>query len=217
LKAETGHERRLFSLFNSGRLPRGILTVALSEIDRNLLARCVAKKPDAWESFVDRFMGLVIHVVNHSAQSRSMRLSNEDREDVVSDVFVEICRNDFALLRNFRGDASLASYLTVVTRRVAVHRLMDLIKKRSPATLASSSEVAHEGNGKGSQAERLDDRDEVERLLGELEGIEAQIVRLYHLEGKSYEEISSAVGMPENSIGPTLSRAREKMRRVGAE
>jgi RNA polymerase sigma-70 factor (ECF subfamily) len=207
----------LFSLFNSGRSPRGILTVALSEIDRNLLARCVAKKPDAWENFVDRFMGLVIHVVNHSAQSRSMRLSNEDREDVVSDVFVEICRNDFALLRNFRGDASLASYLTVVTRRVAVHRLMDLLKKRSPATLAGSGEVAHEGNGKGSQAERLDDRDEVERLLGELEGIEAQIVRLYHLEGKSYEEISSAVGMPENSIGPTLSRAREKMRRVGAE
>jgi len=35
---------------------------------------------------------------------------------------------------------------------------------------------------------------------------------MYHLEGKSYQEISSAVGMPENSVGPTLSRARSKMR-----
>ena len=48
-----------------------------------------------------------------------------------------------------------------------------------------------------------------------LEGTEAQVVRMYHLEGKSYQEISSAVGMPENSVGPILSRAREKMRRAG--
>ena len=65
--------------------------------------------------------------------------------------------------------------------------------------------------------QRLSDRDEVARLLEELEGTEAQVVRMYHLEGKSYQEISSLVGMPENSIGPTLSRAREKMRRAGVE
>jgi RNA polymerase sigma-70 factor (ECF subfamily) len=37
---------------------------------------------------------------------------------------------------------------------------------------------------------------------------------MYHLEGKSYREISSVIGMPENSIGPMLSRARAKMRRT---
>ena len=46
---------------------------------------------------------------------------------------------------------------------------------------------------------------------------EADVVRLYHLEGKSYYEISMAMGMPENSIGPLLSRAREKLRRVTSE
>jgi RNA polymerase sigma-70 factor (ECF subfamily) len=56
------------------------------------------------------------------------------------------------------------------------------------------------------------DRDEVDRLLEGLEGSEAEIVRLYHLEGKTYQEISTALGIPENSIGPTLSRARAKMR-----
>jgi len=52
-----------------------------------------------------------------------------------------------------------------------------------------------------SVEERLGDHEEVERLLGGLRGIEAQVVRMYHLEGKSYHEISAAVGMPENSIG----------------
>src|SRR5207253_125857 len=68
-----------------------------------------------------------------------------------------------------------------------------------------------------SPVQTVSDRDEVARLLQELEGMEAEVVRMYHLEGKSYQEISSAVGMPENSIGPTLSRAREKMRRASVE
>ena len=49
---------------------RKVVAVALSEIDRNLFARCLARKPRAWDDFVDRFMGLVLHVIDHSAQSR---------------------------------------------------------------------------------------------------------------------------------------------------
>lgn len=268
--------------------------MALSEIDRNLLERCLSQKPKAWEDFVDRYMGLVLHVINHSAQCRSLRLTNEDREDLASEVFLGIIRDDFAVLRHFRGDSSLATYLTVVTRRIVV---VQLLKRKSPASLAEVAQQSnggtHNGNGSGIHAahqngghagsgqasglsgignsaihrggvvlgsgsavgsstaagnvrggveyasgihsqgsgihsetnfaqnsvaiDRVDNADEIARLLGELEGTEAEIVRLYHLEGKSYQEISSAVGMPENSIGPTLSRARQKMRRVAAE
>ena len=190
--------------------------MALSEIDRNLLARCLARKPDAWKDFVDRFTGLVIHVIHHSAQCRSLRLTSEDREDLASEVFFEILHNDFALLRHFRGESSLATYLTVVARRVVIH---ELLKRKNLTTLTESAEnaAAAQGNGSASPGEPMQNRDEVERLLAELEGSEAEIVRLYHLEGKTYHEISSTVGMPENSIGPTLSRARQKMRRVGAE
>jgi len=187
--------------------------VALSEIDRNLLGRCLARKPRAWEDFVDRYMGLVLHVIDHSAQSRAVRLAPPDREDLVGEVFLAIVKDDFAVLRRFRGEASLATYLTVITRRVAINRL---VHKRN----------VHTGDGVVHQAMRvlpdngfapgqpLSNRDEVTRLLEELEGTEAQVVRMYHLEGKSYQEISSLMGMPENSIGPTLSRAREKMRRA---
>ena len=65
--------------------------------------------------------------------------------------------------------------------------------------------------------ERISNREEVELLLQGLNEAEADVVRMYHLEGKSYREISSQVGMPENSVGPTLTRAREKMKRAGTE
>ncbi len=98
--------------------------MALSDIDRSLLQRCLARKPRAWEDFVDRFMGLVVHVVNHSAQCRSLRLGPEDREDLVAQVFLTVVNNEMAVLRNFRGDSSLATYLTVIARRVVVHELV---------------------------------------------------------------------------------------------
>jgi RNA polymerase sigma-70 factor, ECF subfamily len=196
--------------------------VALSEIDRNLLSRCLSRQPKAWEDFVDRFMGLVLHVIDHSVSSRSIRLAAHDREDLASEVFLAFVKNDFTVLRRFRGESSLATYLTVITRRVVVHRLIH--GRRMP--FQESADAMHDGvaqpaydapSNEFSPTQLVTDRDEVARLLEELHGIEAQIVRMYHLEGKSYQEISSAVGMPENSIGPTLSRAREKMRRAGVE
>ncbi len=179
--------------------------MALAEIDRNLLNRLLANKPQAWEDFVDRFMGLVVHVVNYTAQSRSMRLTNPDREDLVADVFLAILENDKGVLRHFRCESSLATYLTVVARRVVIRRLLNM----PVSTTLEGNDVAAEG----SDEERLADREEIERLLATLHGHEADVVRLYHLEGKSYGEISSSTGIPENSIGPTLSRARARLRR----
>ena len=62
---------------------------------------------------------------------------------------------------------------------------------------------------------RAIDREEVEQLLESLQDTEALVVRMFYLEDKSYQEISMVVGMPENSIGPILSRARDKLRRAG--
>jgi RNA polymerase sigma-70 factor (ECF subfamily) len=187
--------------------------VALSEIDRNLLDRCLNRKPRGWEDFVDRFMGLVVHVINHTAQCRSTNLSAADREDLAAEVFLAIVDNDMAVLRHFRGRSSLATYLTVVARRVVVRKL---VEGRSAVPLGEM--VAKAEADEHEPEQRIIDHEEVGRLLGQLQGSEAAVVRMYHLEGKSYQEISRTVGMPENSVGPMLSRARAKLRRrAGAD
>jgi RNA polymerase sigma-70 factor, ECF subfamily len=191
--------------------------VALSEIDRNLLERCLQRKPRAWEDFVDRFTGLVIHVVNHTARARSIRLSAADRDDLCAEVFLATIKNDFAVLRNFRGKSSLATYLTVVARRIVVKELL----ARMSAAKLGEGPLVHSAQGVPDPhppvEDRLGDREEVERLLQGLKGTEAAVVRMFHLEGKSYEEISLAVGMPSNSVGPVLSRARNRLRRAGVD
>ncbi|HWB00714.1 MAG TPA: sigma-70 family RNA polymerase sigma factor [Pirellulales bacterium] len=172
----------------------------------------MARKPRAWEDFVDRFLGLIIHVTNHSAQARSIRLTAEDREDLCADVFLAIIKDDFAVLRHFRAQSSLATYLTVVARRVVVRELLSR-KSASRLTAAGSPEAIDNGEPE----RRFQDREEIARLLEELEAPDAEVVRLYHLEGMTYREISDRTGMPENSVGPVLSRARQRLRQAGAE
>ncbi len=196
-------------------MPLGDLIVALSDIDRNLLDRCIARKPRAWEDFVDRFMGLVLHVIDHTARSRGILVSPEDREDLCAQVFLEIIKNEFAVLRHFRRQSSLATYLTVVSRRVVVHALVARRSSERAAMAQVAAQAPMAGATTSSEPEeRFADRDEIERLLKELDAAEADVVRMYHLEGKTYQEIGWAVGISENSVGPLLSRAREKMRRA---
>lgn len=189
--------------------------MALSDIDRSLLDRCLARKPRAWEDFVDRFTGLVIHVVNHTARCRSIMLSSADREDLTAEVFLAIIGNDFAVLRRFRGKASLATYLTVIARRVVVRKLVESRSATPLGAIAGHSNSAETASAEPRAEERITDREEVEALLEHLDGSEAAVVRMYHLDGKTYQEISGVTGMSAGSVGPMLSRARAKLRAAG--
>jgi RNA polymerase sigma-70 factor, ECF subfamily len=183
--------------------------VALTEIDRSLLTRCVTSHPGAWRDFVDRFLGLFVHVVHHTAQARSVPVTDELVDDLCAEVFVRLLENDFAILRRFRGQSSLATYLTVIARRIVVK---EIAKRRMAEAMGHVNAHVNDAPANDHHERRIEDRDEVERLLADLPPQDAEIVRRYHLDGKSYREISRELGMPENTIGPALSRARQRLR-----
>ncbi|TWU64835.1 RNA polymerase sigma factor [Crateriforma conspicua] len=182
--------------------------MSLSEVDFRLLERCLAGAPQAWDKFVDRFLGLVIHVAHHTAQSRGLTLDRETEKDLVGEVFVVLLQNDRAVLRRFRRNCSLATYLAVIARRVIVRRLVSFQKQ--PPSVAGDQLDRQAATD--TSIERVIDRDRVEQMILRLDPREADAVRMYHLEGKSYREIGQTVGMSENSIGSLLSRARQKLR-----
>lgn len=153
-------------------------------------------------------MGLVMHVINHTGQCRSIMLSASDREDLAAEVMLTIIDNDFAVLRHFRGKSSLATYLTVIARRVVVRKMLE---NQTPTSLGEAAEQSL-ADGSDDIESRISNQEEVERLLNQLDGSEANVVRMYHLEGKTYQEISRITGMPTNSVGPMLSRIRTRLR-----
>jgi RNA polymerase sigma-70 factor, ECF subfamily len=184
--------------------------VGLLARDRELIKRCLHHEPGAWNDFVDRFLGLVYHVVQHTAHMRSFVLKPEDTEDVAAQILLHIVDNDYAVLRQFRGHSSLASYLTVISRRVCVQEMA----RRATAKEVQNRNADHvvEEPADARPKPGLEAVEEVGKLLKKLPMRERTVVRMFYLEGRSYEEISTELNIPVNSIGAILSRARKKLR-----
>ncbi len=180
--------------------------MVLSDIDRRLLNRCIEGAPGAWEDFVDRFIALITHVVTSTAELRLGHVSEQTRDDVVAEVFLKLVEKDFAILRRFRGQSSLGTYLVVVVRRIAVRRLTKLARS-APAQLIAEP-VSSEGNGEIA----VENTEEVQSLLSQMPEEEATAIRMYHLEERTYRDISMHIGIPENSVGPLLFKARSRLR-----
>ncbi len=187
----------------------------LRDIDRNLIDRCLRKEPGAWNDFVDRYMGLIYHVIHHAAHARSRVLSNEDTEDIAAEVFLKVVDEDYAVLRRFKGNSSLPTYLTVIVRRIAVK---ELIRRHREEELGHTN--AHRAildDGSPEEAEAIASAEEVERMLEDLPPREAEVVRLYHLKYQNYRQIGKKLGIPENSVGPILAKARKRLRETAEE
>lgn len=109
--------------------------MALSNVDRELLEQCFSGSELAWRMFCDRYLGLVVQVVAHTTRSfgqsagQSAGQSTGAAQDVtrrdalVVETFNALLEKDFAVLRRFRGESSLGTYIAVVARRFLVKRL----------------------------------------------------------------------------------------------
>jgi RNA polymerase sigma-70 factor (ECF subfamily) len=184
--------------------------VPLVEIDRRLLSSCLKREPGAWEDFVDRFIGVFVHVIRHTAHMRSVELSQDDIEDLCAEIFLTLLKNDFAVLRHFKGHSSLATYLAIVARRIVVKSVTQRRKSEALGHIAVHQSALQAGGAEPARA--VADIEEVRALMGQLPPSEAALVKAFYLDGLSYAEISRQLSIPENSIGPMLHRARERMR-----
>ncbi len=187
--------------------------MVLSDLDRDLLARCLNGAEGAWEGFVDRYLALISHVVTSTAGTRLGGLPDDVRDDLVAEILLNLVDQDFAILRRFRGQSSLGTYLVVVSRRIAVRKLAKM--RRVPKTSAVASTAVspnHSPNGVSQDQWEIENVEEVHSLLANLPEEEATAIRMFHLEQKSYSDIGTHFGIPENSVGPLLSRARDRMR-----
>lgn len=172
--------------------------------DDRLIADCLSLAPGAWEGFLARFGGLFRHVVRRTALLTKTSEGSEDLDDAVAEIVLEILRNDARVLRSYAGRSGLAAYLAVIARRVALRRLFRIQSRDVPESaepLDTHDDVA-----------TILTKDEIASLLTHLNEADARLVRLHHLESRSYGEISRVTGLPLGSIGPALARARRQMR-----
>ena len=78
------------------------------------LASLIAGNKAAWDGFVRRYAGLILAAV------RGLVREGTEAEDLLQEVFVRLCKDDFRLLKTYDPNrASLSTWLTIVARSTA--------------------------------------------------------------------------------------------------
>lgn len=141
--------------------------------------------------------------------------SAQDAEDVVQETFLKAYRQ----LSRFESRANFGTWL----HRIAVNCSIDLIRSRphresghDTSDLERFGADREAGDASGTSPERLmlstEVHDRIALAMSGLSRMERAAFVLRHFEGRSIEEISSALGLKTNAAKHSVFRAVKKMR-----
>ncbi len=190
------------------------VTTTAHNDDQLLVERLVYGDADAWQTFVHRYGRLVRARVADVASTFGRSSDESAIDDATAEVFAALLGNDTAALRAFEGRSSLLTYVAVIATRSATR---GFARKQSVDASVSESALAQaacDPTMKDPVHQMIDAEQQqtVHRLLKRLPDKQRELVSLFHLQGKSYAEISETMELPIGSIGPTLRRAEAKLR-----
>jgi RNA polymerase sigma-70 factor (ECF subfamily) len=172
--------------------------------ERRLIARAKAGDRAAFRTLVE----------SHRARAYALALrilrSAEDAEEVAQDSFVRV----WTALPGFRGESSFGTWLYRIVARRAFDRAQVMKHRRS-------REQADERVPDAAAPER-EDEDALraallQRLVAELSPAQRQVVTMFYFEGRSVEQVSAVLTMPENTVKTHLLRARAALRAAWPE
>jgi RNA polymerase sigma-70 factor (ECF subfamily) len=178
--------------------------------DLHLTRRLISGCDQAWAEFVGRYAGLVQSRVSKIAVNCGLGSDRAFIDDLVAEVFSALLINNSAALRAYQGRSSLATYLCVIASRVAIRKSV----RTTPTGSANAmSEPADSRCATPPQAAIVaEQKQQLHQLIQELPDKQRAIVSMFYLDSLSYDQISTRLGIPIGSIGPTLKRAEAKLR-----
>jgi RNA polymerase sigma-70 factor (ECF subfamily) len=192
---------------SGGVICRGFV-VPLTDLDRKLLSDLLSGQSGSWRLFVDRFDSLILHVIRHTAQAHSLKLNDDDIEDLCADTFAELLLRDMAALRAFRGRCSLATYLGVIARRIVVRKLTEHRFNKALGHVSAHQAAVDFASSEAPVGRQVEQKEQVEHLFRQLPDEHRQLLTWAITEGLSYREIARRLRRPVNSIGPLIQRAK---------
>lgn len=176
------------------------------ERERAFVAGLLRGNPAERASFSER-LSCVLRILR-ARNARSARpLDHEDFNDLVQDTFLVIWRK----LPDYRPHAPLESWihgiccLQLKSARRTIARRQDRVQKLSEEILAEASDAPSF------------DLSEVHVLLGRLGGMEAEVIRLKHLEGLTFEELSGRLELSRNTAKTLYYRGIATLRDITAK
>jgi RNA polymerase sigma factor (sigma-70 family) len=170
--------------------------MAVEQTDAQLVSRCRAGDPGAWNEFVERFSRYVYAICG-----RGFRLAQHDAEDVFQEVFARA----YERLPELRNDDAVRPWLAQLTRRLCIDRLRlnarDLPSDEEPDERETDDVLA-----------QLDEAMAVRAALDKVGDPCREILDRFFCRDESYRTIGESLDIPAGTIASRISRCLEKVR-----
>jgi RNA polymerase sigma factor (sigma-70 family) len=163
--------------------------------DAELVARCRAGDPDAWNELVERFSRYVFAVC-----SKGFHLGENDAEDAFQEVFTRI----YTRLDTLRDDDAVRPWIAQLTRRVCLDAIARSGRER-PVGEALPEE------GRDVFAE-IEEAFTVREAMTALPEACRELLDRFFTQDQSYRTISSELDLPQGTIASRIARCLRKLR-----
>jgi RNA polymerase sigma-70 factor (ECF subfamily) len=186
------------------------------EPEADLVRACAAGDASAWRRFVERYGPLVLALGRRMIARRIGRADDADVEEVAGEVFLALWKGDARLLRRYRPEFRLTTYLGVICRT----EVGKLLRRRGRAPVPAGEALEqHADPSAGSPLAALarDERREaihgLRAALGALPERDRLLLSLRYVEGLDYGAIADVLRVNRESVGQLLHRAKARLAR----
>ena len=176
-----------------------------------ILTRCKAGDSRAWDALINLYKLPVYRF------AYSLCRNHDDAEDIAGQVFQRIFLN----LSQFRFEAAFSAWVFRIVRNAHIDLCMQARRKAD----VSFDVITGNGEWVPGVREAVDPKDGPEKIYIEREtlgilslaiqrlpGIPRRMMRLYHLENKTYAEIATITNVSIGTVKSRLNRARMMLR-----
>ena len=184
--------------------------IAVPSDNAELVRRAIARDDTAFRTIMERYNRRLYRI------ARGILRNDTEAEDVVQEAYV----NAFAHLEGFRGDSSLAAWLSRITMNEALGRLrrerpaVDLEAfeaQRTEAQIIQFPQTVASDNPERTMAQK-EILQLVERATDNLPEIFRIVFITRVIEGMSVEEAADLLGLQPQTVKTRLHRARRLVR-----
>jgi len=176
-----------------------------------LLDRCKSGDSAAWDTLIRRYEKSVYKF------AYSLCRNHDEAGDIAGQVFLRLYQN----LHTFRNEASFTSWLFRIVHNTYLdlcirpahrnHLSLDASPNNDEEPFAGRDVVDTAPSPETTCMEH-----ETARMLAKaiqhLPAYQRQVLKMYHADGKSYEEIAEAIGLSIGTVKSRLNRARNMLR-----
>lgn len=177
------------------------MKVVTTASDQELVDRVRSGDDVAFRMLVERYQekvaGVTIGMLGRTAEA----------EDVGQETFIRLYRS----LKDFRGEASLGTYLS----RIAINLSLTALKKRNRRNGEINVEDAGpelSRMGTSEEVERREARELIYLALEQLEPIFKSVILLRQIEGYSTKETAEILEIPSGTVLSRLQRGQAKLK-----